>query len=103
MKFKSSFPCQSSYNNNMKVPNGSDDVFEWVEIEKSVTIIRNPPYDNSDILTVTYIKGDPASRFIRVSSIWSLDHLIMMCDLNGIPHKIIDSFDDVWKYIYKIL
>lgn len=34
----------------MKVPNGSDDVFEWVEIEKSVTIIRNPPYDNSDIL-----------------------------------------------------
>ena len=80
----------------MKVPNGSDDVFEWVEIEKSVTIIRNPPHDNSDILTVTYLKDDPSSRFIRVSSIWSLEHLIMMCDLNGIDHNIVNSIEEVF-------
>ena len=80
----------------MKVPNGSDDVFEWVEIEKSVTIIRNPPHDNSDILTVTYVKGYPALRFIRVSSIWSLEHLIMMCDLNGIDYNIVNSIEEVF-------
>lgn len=80
----------------MKVPNGSDDIFEWVEIEKSVIIIRNPLYDNSDILTVTYVKDDPSLRFIRVSSIWSLEHLIMMCDLNGIDHNIVNSIEEVF-------
>lgn len=79
----------------MKVPNGSGDVFSWVEIEKTVSIIRNPPYDCSDILTVTQLKGDPSLRFIRVSSIWSLEYLIMMCDLNGIDHNVVNSIEEV--------
>ncbi len=81
----------------MKVPNGSGDVFEYVEIEKSIIIIKNPKNCYDDLLTITYIKGDSSKRFVRISSVWSIEKLMMMCDLNGIPHKIIDSFDDVWK------
>ena len=80
----------------MKVPNGSGDVFEWIEIEKSVTIIRNPPYDDGDILTVTYLKGDPNARFVRVSSVWSFEKLIMMCDLNGMKYDTVNSIENIW-------
>lgn len=83
----------------MKIPIGSVNNLVWVDIEKFITILKNPQcsINFTDILIETYIKGDPSKRFLRVSKVWSFEKLIMTCDLNGIEYDVVDSMEDMFR------
>ena len=85
----------------MKIPNGRGQDYNWVDVKTITKIFKQWTSCDNCIITTSIKEDGDCERFYSISNVWSLEKLLIMCDLNGMKPRIYESDHEYWKEALK--